>query len=181
MTIPQRSVCPPPAGYQEIIDLVQESDPVPSKTAKNHPASKKHQVSKPILDMLLEVFPSPPPTTVVSMPRKPECMVTVQKLSLRASTIYQEAEDGTLNPKGKTSDQPVSMAHLQWCCQVVSSSVNKAMELIVQQTVQGKRRNPLTNCFSTSRRTKNDATTPKTTNPGGKNTRRSNKHYSKDP
>ena len=88
--------------------------------------------------MLREVWPSPPPTAVVSKPRKPECLVMVQKLPLRPSTIYQVAEDGTLSPKGKTSDRPVSMAHLQRCCQVVSTSVNKAMEPIVQWTVQEK-------------------------------------------
>ena len=45
----QRPVCPPPAGHQEIIVLVQESDPVPSKTVKP-PTSKNNKVRKPILE-----------------------------------------------------------------------------------------------------------------------------------
>ena len=149
--------------------------------AQKHPASKKYQVRKPILDILREVFPSPPPTAVVSKPCKPECSVKVQKLPLRSPTIYHVAEDGTLTPKGRTSDRPVSMAHLQQCCQVVSTSVNKAMAPIVQQTVQEKEEKDLMISLLKDlkksndqllsylqKKDKNDTTTPPTTNPGGK-------------
>ena len=43
----------------------------------------------------------------------------------------------TLTPKGKT-DRPVSMVHLQKCCQIVSTSVTTAIEPIVQRTAQEK-------------------------------------------
>ena len=131
-----RSVTPPSRLSKrsrmdsDVIDLVS---PKPAKKQ----SSKKHQARKPFLDMLREVFPSPPPTTVASEPRKPECSVVVQKLPLRPSTVYQVSEDGTLTPKGKT-DRPVSMVHLQRCCQIVSTSVTTAMEPIVQRTVQEK-------------------------------------------
>ena len=131
-----RSVTPPSCLSKrsrmdsDVIDLVS---PKPAKKQ----SSEKHQARKPILDMLREVFPSPPPTTVASEPRKPECSVVVQKLPLRPSTVYQVSEDGTLTPKGKT-DRPVSMVHLQRCCQIVSTSVTTAMEPIVQRTVQEK-------------------------------------------
>ena len=130
-----RSVTPPShllkrSRMDNVIDLVS---PKPAKKQ----SSKKHQARKPILEMLREVFPSPPPTTVASEPRKLECSVAVQKLPLQPPTVYVVSEDGTLTPKGKT-DRPVSMVHLQKCCQIVSTSVTTAMEPIVQRTAQEK-------------------------------------------
>ena len=67
------------------------------------------------------------------------------------------------------------------------------MAPIVQRTVQEKEKDVMISLLKDLKKSndqllsylqkkdKNDTTTPPTTNPGGKNTRRSNKHYSKDP
>ena len=120
----------PPVGEEPEVTLV-DADPgkdrslavIPQQEKKGAPATGvTHR--RPILEMLSEVFPVPPPKPRTAPRSVAPCEVQLQRLPPKP-TSYYITMDGALIPQGPETS--LRVCQLQQCCDLVSRSVHRAL------------------------------------------------------
>ena len=121
---------PPPVGEEPEVILV-DADPgkdrslavIPQQEKKGAPATGvTHR--RPILEMLSEVFPVPPPKPRTAPRSVAPCEVQLQRLPPKP-TSYYITMDRALIPQGPETS--LRVCQLQQCCDLVSRSVHRAL------------------------------------------------------
>ena len=85
---------------------------------------------RPILEMLSEVFPVPPPKPRTAPRSVAPCEVQLQRLPPKP-TSYYITMDGALIPQGPETS--LRVCQLQQCCDLVSRSVHRALAPILKK------------------------------------------------